>query len=217
MKRWPGDGSPFFLKEGISIIRQRRQTNRKSRYWPIIRDQMKEIRVRLSSVSWFMRCFNEYIARRANWEDQCNGRFGEGRFKCQALLDEGAYLAAMTYVDLNPIRAGIAETPEESEFTSVNERIVARQASHKVEGIASENPIGLTQKQEEMIEDEDSQMASDFWLRPIDNEATEGRRGILPLNTDQYIELVDWTGRLIREDKSGGIPDHLAPSWPGLK
>ena len=175
------------------------------------RDQMKEIRERLSSVSWFMRCFNEYIARRANWEDQCKGRFWEGRFKCQALLDEGAYLAAMTYVDLNPIRAGIAETPEESEFTSVNDRIVARQASHKVEGIAYENPMGLTQKQEEMIEDEDSQMASDFWLCPINNETAEGRRGILPLNTDQYIELVDCTGRLIREDKRGAIPDHLDP------
>ena len=180
-------------------------------------DRMKEIRARLSSVSWFMRCFNEYIARRANWEDKCKGRFWEGRFKCQALLDEAAYLAAMTYVDLNPIRAGIAQTPEESEYTSVNDRIVARQASQKVNGITPENPISRTRKQEEMIETESSKIESDSWLCPIDNEAAEGPRGILPLNTDQYIDLVDWTGRLIREDKMGAIPDHLAPIMTRLE
>lgn len=173
-------------------------------------EKMAEIQGRLSSVSWFMRCFNEYIARRANQEDGCKGRFWEGRFKCQALLDESAYLAAMAYVDLNPIRAGIAETPEESEFTSGNDRIIARQAEKKLAKITAEDSH-LSIRQEIQIRREKNRTEADRWLCPIDNENPQGPRGVLPLNTDQYLDLIDWTGRLIREDKRGAIPDHLAP------
>ena len=86
-------------------------------------DRVQVIRRRLASLSWFMRYLNEPLARLANKEDACKGRFWEGRFKSQRLLDETAILACMIYVDLNPVRAGITDDVTRAEHTSLAKRI----------------------------------------------------------------------------------------------
>ena len=75
--------------------------------------RLEELRLRLSDISWWMRCLAEHIARKANAEDQCKGRFWEGRYKGQLLLDEASLLACAAYVDLNPVRAALAESLEQ--------------------------------------------------------------------------------------------------------
>jgi hypothetical protein len=85
--------------------------------------RMQELRVRLCSLSWFMRFINEPLARMANAEDDCTGRFWEGRFKSQLLLDVQSILACMAYVDLNPVRAGITSKVEDAEHTSLRRRL----------------------------------------------------------------------------------------------
>lgn len=97
---------------------------------------MAVVRLRLSDVSWFMRALSEPIARLANQQEKCTGCFWEGRFKAQRLLDEAALLACCMYVDLNPVRAAMAESPEESQFTSAYDRIKALQG-HTVESAAA--------------------------------------------------------------------------------
>jgi REP element-mobilizing transposase RayT len=103
-------------------------------------EALAERRLRLMDLSWFMRCLDEHIARKANAEDEVTGRFWEGRFKCQVLESEQALAAAMVYVDLNPVRAGIAEGVLDSRHTSVKQRAEAIQAG-RVEPSAALQPI----------------------------------------------------------------------------
>ncbi|WP_339720364.1 transposase [uncultured Paraglaciecola sp.] len=144
-------------------------------------------RQRLYDISWLMRNLNEHIAREANKEDGCTGRFWEGRFKSQALLDESAVLACMAYVDLNPIRAKMNSTPETSKHTSIQQRIHAL--------IKGEQPRKL--------------------MRFVGNYKQNMPKGIAYSLID-YCELVDCTGRCIREDKAGYIEHHNSPILEGL-
>ena len=103
------------------------------------------LRGRLGNLSWFMRYLNEPLARRANREDGCTGRFWQGRFRSEALLDDGAVLAAMAYVDLNPVRAGMVESAEKAKHTGLARRLDTAIGSHS--GLGRLEEFGLTTSQ----------------------------------------------------------------------
>ncbi len=170
-------------------------------------DLIQEWRSRLCSISWLMKQINEPLARRANKEDGCKGRFWEGRFKCQHLADQGAVLACMVYVDLNSIRAKLAETPETSDFTSVQDRIVASQAKQIMQA-GNQNSDSI-QKWPDQDRGPAHQRAD--WLTPIDEiRVGQENQGWL-LKLEEYLELVDETGRFMKEGKRGAISDNLSP------
>ncbi len=103
------------------------------------RKKLEAIRSRLSDISWWMRLLSQNIAQRANREDEEVGKFWQARYKAVRLLDEASLLACAAYVDLNPIRAAMAQTLETSEFTSVQKRIQSIKSAAKFERLESES------------------------------------------------------------------------------
>jgi len=175
-------------------------------------------RSRLNSVSWFMKSLNEWISRKANREDKCTGKFWEGRFKCTALKSQGAVLACMQYIDLNPIRAGSAQTPETSDYTSAQDRIRAMQARETLKRYRQEKEQTTqvpneTNEQKELIRELTRLSQRDSWLSSIYNRVLdEGKNdSFLKMKLQDYLTLLDWTGRNIVEGKKGSIPRNLAP------
>ena len=163
-----------------------------------------------------MRCLNENIARRSNAEDGCGGRFWEGRFKCQRLLDEASILACMAYVDLNPVRAQLAKTPEQSEFTSIFDRIEARQAKAKLKELRKwKKQQTLTSRQEKMFVKEKEKQTQADWLCRLGID--KNGEGLLSLSENEYIELLDWTGRKLHAKKRGAIPAELQAIFERLE
>ena len=148
---------------------------------------IEKIRDNLTSISRFMAALNEYIGAKANQEDDVKGRFWSDRFRSQALLDEGAILTAMAYVDLNPVRAKVANMPEGSEHTSIQERITAYKKSLR-SGFNPEDfqPVGLVP------------------LLPFSDDGID-------FTLYDYLQLIDETSRVIRSDKRGYVSEKVAP------
>jgi len=166
-----------------------------------VHDMAEVYRKRLTDLSWFMKCLNEPIARQANAEDGCTGHFWESRFKSQPLLTEQALLTCMAYVDLNPVRAGIASTPESSEHTSIRERI---------------KPVFNLDCAIRGQQEQGALNCFTIKLKPLlhfDGSTTADTQTGLPFHPIDYLQLVEQTGRVIRPDKRG----HIQHDQPILK
>ena len=156
-------------------------------------------RLRLADLGWFMKCLKEPLARRANREDNCRGAFWQGRYKSIAILDDEALLATCAYIDLNPVAAGIASTPEASPYTSVHSRIEHCREQDRLDDLqaAREGSVAAAEAARGLD--------ADHWLCPLGDERGHGavRVGVLEgLSLGSYLQLVDWTSRLARDGKA---------------
>ena len=161
MKLYPAHTAELFAQKEAAIV-----DNGKT---------VAEYRPRLSNLWWLMKSLSEPIARKANAENKVTGRFWEGRFKCQALLSEKSILAGMTFVDLNPVRAKIAEGISTSRYTSINARNL------------------------EILRDQSKAHGP---LMPLFGVKSIN---VPTLTAAEYIDLVDFTGREIHVGKRGKI------------
>lgn len=167
---------------------------------------IEEMRSRLCDISWLMKVLQERIARHCNSEDEVSGHFWADRFKSKPLLDDAAVLACSMYIDLNPIRAGVADRPEQSKYTSAYDRI--------------RGMLARRNKRKGKVKSDD--VLPDFFLAPLnvtgdyedeDLEAAGLRasnKGIFEMTLDIYLKLLDNVGRMLQTGKRGAIPEDLA-------
>lgn len=202
-------------------------------------DRLREIRKRLSDLSWFMRALAEPIARMANRQDECTGRFWEGRFKAQRIVDDAGLLACAMYVDLNPVRAALAATVDLAKHTSAYDRIRAAEG----ETIASAAYDLVTIEREDAAKKIRSKpiarrkrkihgkcklqsvrrILRDGWLSPLFLEAHSSSqdpqlhhhglrasdKGFLNMSWSDYRDLLDWTGQQRKPTSTEAIPTAL--------
>jgi len=109
-------------------------------------------------------------------------------------------LACLAYVDLNPVRAALAKTREDSDYTSIQRRIRILQGASETsaDGENAEQDIAPAPTQPPE-------------LYPFVGGTREGMPEGLPFYLADYLALVNWTGRAVRDGKRGAIADDLPP------
>ena len=198
------------------------------------------IRERLSDISWFMRALSEPIARMANRQDNCTGRFWEGRFKAMRIIDEAGLLACAMYVDLNPVRAALVEKPEQAVHTSVYDRVQGEKGQQIDSAAFDLVPVGTEDAGKAICQTPVAELKQklkarkrnptgrrvrrDGWLSPLTlakdvltsepQVHSEGYRasdkGFLQLGWEDYWSLLRWTSRQAVDGMAAKVPAHLA-------
>lgn len=154
------------------------------------------LRERLGNISWWMRCLSENIARRANKEDECRGRFWDGRFKAQLLLDDEAILACAAYVDVAPVRAAFADPTEEKTLSGCDDRLRdSRQSKRRHAKSRSRKRSRRKQR---------GNWLGGFQLAPRPEAPI--RKELPPKALTAYQKLITWTRARVRDKTSGRVP-----------
>ena len=187
--------------------------------------KLADTRQRLSSISWWMRLLCQRVAMRANREDEENGRFFQDRYKAVRLLDEASLLACAAYVDLNPIRAAVADTLEGSDHTSLQRRIEGRTETEAI-SVPKQTTAEAASKGKDAVAHRTRdrvvplRVRGDKFLAPLSIDEHAGStgpcpsassdrcsdKGFLAISLVDYLQLLDWTARQVAEGKRGITP-----------
>lgn len=174
-------------------------------------------RLRLSNPSWLMKMACQYIATRCNKEDGCSGKFFAERFKMVALLDEAAVIACMAYVDLNPIRAGIAGNLEEYETVSIRERLETLDGSK----IVPEQWLVRLPRRQEFNEQTnayviDQPSRDDAGVGAVDSPDVSSLLIGMEMSLEDYVDMLHWlalkSGRVNIDHPNGSDGTHSCSS-----
>ena len=210
------------------------------------KERLAEVRRRLADISWLMRALAEPIARMANQQDDCTGRFWEGRFKAQRITDEAGLLACAMYVDLNPVRAAITDSPDKSPHTSAYDRIEAAKGTEIDSAAFDLVPAGTAEagneirdtpipelrrkRQNQRRSPTGKRIPRDRWLSPLALQPKKlstnaqvhrgglraSDRGFLNLELPEYLRLLRWTARQGTEGITAKLPPALASTLAKL-
>ena len=185
--------------------------------------RVEELRRRLSDISWWMRLLCQHIAQRANREDEEVGKFWQARYKAVKNLDATATLACAAYIDLNPILSGVADSIDNSVFTSANRR-AKEQAAAKPNNAADRVSGGEPTNDATESTSPASTVLTCNHLAPISLHANSAMpdqeihqrgtrcsdKGFLPITLSEYLELLEWSAQQQRGKKSVPAPDTVA-------
>ena len=207
--------------------------------------RMADVRSRLSDISWFMRALSEPIARLANKQDECTGRFWEGRFKAQRIADEAGLLACAMYVDLNPIRAAMAQSPDQAVHTSAYDRIKAERGEFMPAAAFDLVAVSTEEASEQLRRTPTAELKKrrlakrrnpagkrilrDSWLAPLtmsaklaaDPQVHKGGvrasdKGFLSLRWQDYLALLRWTSKQRVKEAVTELPMKLQSALSSL-
>lgn len=178
-------------------------------------DKLREVRRRLSDISWWMRLLCQHVGQRANRETQETGKFWESRFRAVRLLDDSAILSCAAYVDLNPIRAGLAKTIEDSDFTSAKKRLEALLTEATISSSAgkqSSKAANTTLRSDRALSPVHiDELRSAIGPQSSDLGTRCSEKGFLNMSAAQYLTLLDWTARELVRGKAGSTPADTPP------
>ena len=191
------------------------------------KEKLAAVRSRLSDISWWMRLLCQNIAQRANREDGEVGKFWQARYRAVRLLDEVAILSCAAYVDLNPIRAAMAQTIANSDFTSAQKRSLDLAAESQRElqpdSTGSDGPSGFTHAAGMNDHRAAVNPGLSQHLAPVELKERDGHpgpdanrdgvrcsnKGFLPISTARYLSLLEWTVRQQRAKETGRKPKQI--------